>query len=548
MSDTDVVRCLSRLADSASSEILTKMGFEWTQVDRAACASACFQRSAPDAPTLVGLVGGASSGKSTVFNSLVGEQVSRVSAHAHETLGAVAAVHRSNAERIVSWIERGTLFSKHEAVVLDGANRSTGRVGAVEIHAHDADTLRDVVIVDLPDVTSSSSAEEGSVTTTLLPWFDGVVVVVDEERWFDATVFDDTVRSLANFGSNVWLLFNRTDNGDALSDVDTRTLAKQAEACRASGWCVSGYMSGAGFRPVSNDVTAALVSWMDGVDPAARSPVLDRYLERRCSAVLRDNVARSRQYDELRRAVDSLFESQCAEARLTVDLLTNDERKLLGVGHRFVPLYTAFETLRRFMRRGRPGGGANVEFDKRTEQLADVLRRNLDHRFHTIADEMNRLVQDSDYLSGGPTDWEGVWEAPAIDPDEWAARIRAHIDAWKAERQKQSRRGDRTIMAVGTPLLLADLLFLGGAGVTWLSATAWLAGMLGGKGVLEMIQRSEAFAAYQTSVRAYERLVREALRTQAERNLATVPKRHLAMTDPTLEAVMSVSTPREARR
>jgi len=547
MSDSDDVRFLSRLADAASSS-LTELGFEWSQIDQSACAAACFKRNTPAAPAVVGLVGGASSGKSTVFNSLIGEQVSRVSAHAHETLGAVAAVHRSNAERVVSWIERGALFSKHEAVVLDGASRSSGQLGAVEVHAHDADALRAVVIVDLPDVTSSLSAEQGSVTATLLPWFDGVVVVVDEERWFDATVFDDTVRSLSNFGSKVWVLFNRTEDGGALSDADQRTLAKQASACSATDWRVSGYVAGVGFRPVSDDVTSTVVSWVAGVDPSGRSSVLHRYLERRCSAVLRDNVVRSRQYDELRHAVEAFFESHCAEARLTVDLLTNDERKLLGVGHRFVPLYTAIETLRRFMRRGRPGSDANVEFDKRTDQLADVLRRNLEHRFHTIADEMNRLVQDSAYLSGAQFDWEGVWETPAIDPDEWAARIRAHIEAWKTERQQQSRRGDRTIMAVGTPLLLADLLFLGGAGVTWLSATAWLAGMVGGKGVLEIIQRSEAFAAYQTSVRAYERLVREALHAQAERNLATVPKRHLAMTDPTLEAVMAVSTPRGTRR
>ena len=48
--------------------------------------------------------------------------------------------------------------------------------------------LSDVVIVDLPDVTSKMSADEGSITRTLLPWFDGLIIVADEERWFDAVV------------------------------------------------------------------------------------------------------------------------------------------------------------------------------------------------------------------------------------------------------------------------------------------------------------------------------------------------------------------------
>ena len=34
------------------------------------------------------------------------------------------------------------------------------------------------------DVTSTMSDEEGAITQRLVPWFDGLVVIVDEERWF----------------------------------------------------------------------------------------------------------------------------------------------------------------------------------------------------------------------------------------------------------------------------------------------------------------------------------------------------------------------------
>src|SRR5512140_1957814 len=44
--------------------------------------------------SLVGIVGGASSGKSTVFNNLLGGRLaSRVTARGHATLGPIAAVH-----------------------------------------------------------------------------------------------------------------------------------------------------------------------------------------------------------------------------------------------------------------------------------------------------------------------------------------------------------------------------------------------------------------------------------------------------------------------
>jgi hypothetical protein len=65
-----------------------------------------------------------------------------------------------------------------------------------------------------------------------------------------------------------------------------------------------------------------------------------------------------------------------------------------------------------------------------------------------------------------------------------------------------------------------------------------VAGFFGGKGLSSLLQRSPAFAAYQTTVRAYQSLVREALAEQCDRNLAAMPRRHLTMNDPLLESLM----------
>jgi len=139
--------------------------------------------------------------------------------------------------------------------------------------------------------------------------------------------------------------------------------------------------------------------------------------------------------------------------------------------------------------------------------------------------------------------WSNTWTSPDIDASEWAGRIRAHVTAWKSEAKAQARRGDMAAVSIGTPLLLADLLFLGGAGITATWATAWIAGYLGGKGVVRLAQKSPAYAAYQTTVKAYQSLIREALVAQWETNLTRMPKRHLKMNDPALTALMHWSTP-----
>jgi hypothetical protein len=526
--------------------LLAGMGFDWQPADRNLCAALLFRKRYPHAPPIVGLIGGASSGKTTIFNSLVNAEVSRISAQAHETLGPVAAVPHAAFERVEEWSQDALWFPGFDLVPLPSDAPTSGRPDAVQLFPNQVEALSRTVVVDLPDVTSRMSVEEGSLARTLLPWFDGVIVVVDEERWFDATVFEDIVAQGRNFGPRVWLVFNRTERSEELTPDERAALSARADECRADGMCVSPYQAGSGYRPVATHVCDQIRSWLEGVEADGRLTALERHLQRRCAELLRVNVSRSRQFDELRRDVDRQLDELTAETRLTADLLTAEERSLLGLGHRLVPLYHVLQSVRRrfggfgFSRRG----DREVDFEKRTEQLAEVLRRNLEHRFRHAADRIDLVICDNPYVSDAELEFAAEWSIPPFDEHEWARRIRSHIDAWKAETMKQSRRSDAALLSLGVPLLLADLLFLGGAGVTLMSAGAWVAGMFGGKGLLGLIQKSSAYSDYQTTVRAYQLLIRDSLRQQAERNVAAIPRRHLSMTDPTLQAVMSLSTPK----
>ena len=536
---------LARLADKTALELLTHTGLDWSPLDGNVCAAARFKRSAANAPGMVALLGGASSGKSTLFNTLLGSEVSRISAHAHETMGPVAAIHTRHRDQWQSWAESGLIFPGLDTRVLSDGEVTTGQVDTILLYSHDLAELAGTLLVDMPDVTSKMSADEGAVTQTLLPWFDALILVIDEERCFDAAVFSETVAFSRNLGPRVWVIFNRTAGDGGWTDEDRRRLADHATAQHAAGVVFSSYEPGAGYRPLDGQVRTQVVTWLNGLDSKRRGAELEAHLQHRCAEVVRTNVTRSEQFNDLRRSIDRELETLTAETRLTTDLLTAEERRLFGLGHRLVPLYDAFLAVRRRLsRRGRRGNDKDdIDFEKQTGDLAEVLRRNLEHRFRHATDRFDQIIRDSAYLADSTQGWSGQWQVPPFDEREWAVRIRAHIDAWRAEAGKQSRRGDVAALSLSIPLLLADILFLGGAGVTLTWAAAWLGGLFGTKGLSSLVQRSPAFKAYQTTVRAYQSFIREALTEQCEQNVAAIPRRHLRSTEPVYESILYWSTP-----
>lgn len=324
-------------------------------------------------------------------------------------------------------------------------------------------------------------------------------------------------------------------------------LRLHAEGRGASDHCVSPYMPGSGFRAMSDEVQARVTNWAQGCGADTRIGALEDCLRKRCGEVWRRNVERADAFQSLRREMDASLAEAVTDTRLSLDLLTADERSLLGVGHRFLPLYDVVQGIGRQFAKwtGRSGVSNEVEFDKGADRIADVLRRNLEHRFGEATGRVDRIVAGSEYL--GDSDWCPEWTVPTFDEREWAVRVRSHIDAWKKESSSKSRQGDVASMALGMPLLVADLLFLGGAGMTWTWASAWVAGFLGGKVLTNAFRKSPAFMEYQTTVTAYQNLIRESLSEQCEANLSMMPRRHLAMSDPLAQALMAWSGPEVSR-
>lgn len=546
---TDYPNHFARLASPEALERLGALDLGWRRSDASACAALRFLREADNPPVIVGLIGGASSGKSTIFNSLLDANVSRVSAHAHETLGAVAAIHSELKSRFDEWRERHLILPSLAMHWLDTDQSIEGKPDELFVRAHDRIPLSGVILIDLPDVTSAMARDEGAVARAFLPWLDAVLVVVDEERWFDAAVFEDVATSARALGPRLAVVFNQTESGKPLDEQFER-LSEIATRRDADDHFASPHIIGSGYRPIEAATAERIRAWISKPRRRDRESQMARYVAGRAGAVLAENIARSEAHAKLCRQVDQYIATAADDARLTYDLLTRDERRLLGLGRKYVPMYDALTGLYARFSRSK-SSAAGVDFDKRSDDLSQTLAANFQHRVGAAANHIDNLVADSRYAddaTNSDRSWHSDWPSPRFDAVDWSNRIRAHIDAWKDESARNTRRTDAFGLMLVPPLLVADLLFLGGAGMTvWSAAAAGITGLLGGKTAAAVAQKSPAFAAYQTTVRSYQAFVRETLADLWRQNRDAMPRRHLEVSDPIVTALMNVSTPSRDR-
>lgn len=139
-----------------------------------------------ETPLVVATFGGTGTGKSTLVNALVGEEVTRTGRQRPTTTKPVLILHRGlEAESL------GLPLEKFEVV------RS------------DADVLRDLVIVDCPDPDTSETAETGgnlALLRSIVPHCDVLIFAATQQKYRSARVLEE----LADAASGCRLLFVQT--------------------------------------------------------------------------------------------------------------------------------------------------------------------------------------------------------------------------------------------------------------------------------------------------------------------------------------------------
>jgi hypothetical protein len=257
-----------------------------------------------DAPMLVALMGGASSGKSTVFNNLLGAHLaSRITARGHATRGPILAVHQDHRALIERLFADGRLLPGLRRVSADLDDNVSGDPEAVALVFHPIDTLRNLLLFDMPDLTSQAAATEGEVALTLLPWFDRLLVVVDHERWFDRQTVSELRAASARLVQDRLVLFNRTREG-TLAPEDRATLRAQADRLGAQDMVVLEFRQGRGFCAFAPGTLDEVTAFLQGTRPTRTGPLLAHVAEA-AQCVLTENRERRAGLDQLRDALQA---------------------------------------------------------------------------------------------------------------------------------------------------------------------------------------------------------------------------------------------------
>lgn len=185
-------RCLEALL--AATDAAEDLGLP-TEPARDAHADALRRVGFPGDAYVLALVGGTGVGKSSLLNALAGTSVSRASVHRPTTSHPIAwipATDRAALEPLLEW------------------------VGVHDVREHEGRELGPVAILDLPDMDSLETDHRERVEA-VLPRVDAVAWVTDLEKYHDAVLADDFLRSWLPRLSRQIVIVNK---GDRLTAVD----------------------------------------------------------------------------------------------------------------------------------------------------------------------------------------------------------------------------------------------------------------------------------------------------------------------------------------
>ncbi|MBN2561333.1 MAG: 50S ribosome-binding GTPase [Phycisphaerae bacterium] len=440
--------------------------------------------------SLVAIVGGASSGKSTVFNNLVGGRlVSRVTAKGHATMGPIAAVHESHRDAVEQALEAGLLMPSFTPRVGSLDDNTEGEPGILHIVYHSVDALRGVVLLDMPDFTSELARMEGDIALGTLPWFDRLVVLVDHERWFDRQTVGRLRDESSQFGQDRFVVFNR-DRDERLDPGQLARLKQQADRLGATDHLVLEFRHGRGcctFPPGTFDpLTDSLNRY-----PPQRRRQLVRFLQRLATVVLNNNNERRARLARLREAFETVADRAIpSRAECLTALLTPDERRHFDVISRTLRvtetrqwLARQADRIKQTMRKRLPVFGTLLAPKKPERDSAADTADTADRQtigWEVFRSRSARQLAAIDEAAAGSDFWTEVRRWTDIEPPrgspEWIDQRRdtvrsavetlgKAIEAWTAKVESECRGVSPRLMgAVGAGSIAAAIVLVAVAG------------------------------------------------------------------------------------
>jgi GTP-binding protein EngB required for normal cell division len=156
--------------------------------------------------TVVALAGATGSGKSSLFNALVGDTVATVGARRPTTSRPIAAVWgEDDATDLLDWLQ---VAQRHHVAVAGHGTAGSGRKApSVSEPAFNLDGL---VLLDLPDFDSRVEAHRLE-SERVLELVDVFVWVTDPQKYADARLHDDFLKVLATHDAVTVVVLNQAD-------------------------------------------------------------------------------------------------------------------------------------------------------------------------------------------------------------------------------------------------------------------------------------------------------------------------------------------------
>lgn len=413
--------------------------FDWPERAQEVVHRLRLDATVDELPTLVAVVGGASSGKSTVFNNLLGGRLtSRITARGHATLGPILAVHDDQRALIEPLLADGLLLPGCRRVNIELDDNVTGDPDTVTVVFHPIDSLRNVLLLDTPDFTSDASSKEGDITLSLLPWFDRIIVVVDHERWFDRQSISKLRAESACFGQQRLVLFNRTREG-GLGGDDRAALRQQADRLAVEEMVVLEFRRGRGFCRFPPGALEEVNPFIQS-PPRDRTTALSRQVADAANHVLNQQEERHVRLGELRALLEADIERALPSVRdCMTSLMTPAERRHLEVVSRVLRIPEAKRWLtdqaQRFQRAlGRvPVVGVvvpRVRGDEGEEPAEGTGRREIARVYYESmgkrrVNEVQRLVRSSAFWHE-LSRWTGL--QPAQRTFAWSSSAKGDVE------------------------------------------------------------------------------------------------------------------------
>ena len=167
----------------------------WALLERAST-----RRTLSSEHTVVGFFGATGSGKSSLFNAVIGENLARAAATRPTTNKPLAAIWQTQgASSLLDWLE------VHDRHVLTTPLRleKKGIFGS-------AKRANGLILLDLPDF-DSTTRENREIATRLAGQVDVLIWVLDPQKYADAAVHHDFITPLSAHGAVTLVVLNQID-------------------------------------------------------------------------------------------------------------------------------------------------------------------------------------------------------------------------------------------------------------------------------------------------------------------------------------------------